>query len=151
MSELEVQAISPADFMHELEEALRQRREHKYACQVGLKDLDFEIDQDLARALGLSLPFQSIGQAEQALRERVIKPTSFLEKDDTRHQVAAFDPQPVGYSGTMGCVTHSLALTERGLFEVGRYPALDLAGECRFCTGGWPHRSRWPPGSRKAG
>ena len=32
----------------------------------------------------------------------------------------------------MDCVTHSIALTDHGLFEVGRYPAMDLAGEHRY-------------------
>ena len=37
-----------------------------------------------------------------------------------------FHPQPVGYSGFINCVTHSLSLTDLGLFEVGRYPAVSL-------------------------
>ena len=128
MSELEWRAVAPDEFISELEEAVRQRRENKYAFQVGLKDLDFELDQDRARVLGVILPFQSIDQAEGALRERVIRPNNFLEDDDTQHQVAAFDPDPVGSSGFMNCATHSLALTDLGLFEVGRYPALHMAG-----------------------
>jgi hypothetical protein len=131
-SELEWRAASPEMFISELEEAVRQRRENKYAFQVGLKDLGFEIDEDQARAWGVTLPFQNIDQAEQALRERVIKPTTFLEDDDTAHQVAAFDPQPVGFSGFMSCVTHSLAVTDLGLFEVGHYPAMNLASQGRY-------------------
>jgi hypothetical protein len=44
----------------------------------------------------------------------------------------AFDHRPVGFSGFMDCVTHSLALTDQGLFEVGRYPAMDLSGAHRY-------------------
>ena len=132
MSELEWRAVAPDEFISELEEAVRQRRENKYAFQVGLKDLDFEVDQDRARGLGVRLPFPSINQAEQALREWVIKPNTFLEDDDTQHQVAVFDPEPVGASGFMSCATHSLALTGLGLFEVGRYPALHMAGQYRY-------------------
>lgn len=132
MSKLEHRAVAPNEFISELEEAVRERRENKYALQVGLKDLGFELDEDQARAWGVTLPFQSIDQAEQSLQERVIKPTTFLEDDDTAHQVDAFDPEPVGFSGFVSCVTHSLAMTDLGLFEVGRYPALNLASQGRY-------------------
>jgi len=33
--------------------------------------------------------------------------------------VLAFDYQPVDYRGFIGCITHSLALTDKGLFEEG--------------------------------
>ena len=129
MSELGWRAVAPDEFIHELEETVRQRQENKYVFQVGLKDLDFEVDEDQARVLGVTLPFQSIDQAERVLRWRVIKPTAFIEDDDTAHQVAAFNPTPVGFSGFMNCATHSLALSDRGLFEVGRYPAMNLASQ----------------------
>jgi hypothetical protein len=132
MSELEWRAVAPHEFISELEVAVRQRQENKYAFQVGLKDLDFEVDEDQARLLGIKLPFQDTDQAECALREHVIRPTTFLEDDDTEHLVSAFDPEPVGFSGFMSCVTHSLAITDRGLFEVGRYPAMDLASQQRY-------------------
>jgi hypothetical protein len=32
----------------------------------------------------------------------------------------------------MRCVTHSLALTDLGLFEVGRYPAMNLASQYHY-------------------
>lgn len=35
----------------------------------------------------------------------------------------------------MDCVTLSLALTNRGLFEVGRYPAVSLSSQSRYW--GW--------------
>ena len=56
----------------------------------------------------------------------MITPREFIELDETAHQVVEFDPAPVGYSGSANCVIHSLAKTDRGLFEVGRYPAMDL-------------------------
>ncbi len=127
MSVSEWRAVSPEAVIREIEESLRRYLEDKYAFQIGLKDLDFEVDEEKARALGFILPFQSIDQAENALLKDVCTPTTFLEDDDTIHQVLAFAPEPVGYSGFMDCVTHSLALTDRGLFEVGHYLAMDLA------------------------
>ena len=94
--------------------------------------MDFQVADDLATDWAVALPFQSMDQAERALRERVITPTTFLEDDDTRHQVGMFDPEPVGFSGFMGCVSHSLALTDHGLFEVGRFPAMNLASQNRY-------------------
>ncbi len=41
----------------------------------------------------------------------------------------------------MDCVTHSLALTNHGLFEVGRYPGVNLASQNR-CWQWFLHR-RW--------
>ena len=93
--------------------------------------MEFEVDEDRASALGLSLPLRSIDLAEQALRDGVISPTAFLENDNTKHHVRVFDPRPVGFSGFMSCVTHSAALTDRGLFEVDRYLAMSLAGQNR--------------------
>ena len=90
MSALAWRAVGPDEFIGEIGEAVRQGRETKYAFQVGLKDLDFEVDEELARAWGVRLPFQSVVQAEQALRERVIRPAILLEEDDTLHQVAVF-------------------------------------------------------------
>jgi hypothetical protein len=93
---------------------------------VGLKDIDFDVDENRLEVLGLSLPFRSIDQAEEAMRSSVIQPGKLLEHDGTLHQILAYDGKPVGYSGFMGCVTHSLALTDKGLFEVGRYPGVSL-------------------------
>ena len=131
MSEIEWRGIEPEEMIREIEDTVRLSRENKYAFQVGLKDLDFDVDHDQLTALGISIPFRSIDQAEQALSTGVITPTIFVEDDDTRHQVLAFDHRPVGYSGFMDCVTHSLALTDQGLFEVGRYPAVSLSSESR--------------------
>ncbi len=113
--------------IQEIEEFVQRSRENKYAYQVGLKDVDFDIDQDRLEVLGLSLPFRSIDQAEDALAQAVIQPAKFIEHDATIHQILAFDHRPVGYSGFMDCVTHSLALTDKGLFEVGRYPGVSLS------------------------
>lgn len=132
MTSSEVRGITPEGMIQELEENLRRAQENKYAFQVGLKDLDFDVNTDLLLPLGLALPFKNIDQAEQALMTRSIQPKSFLEFDDTQHQVLVFDPRPVGYSGFMDCVTHSLALTDQGLFEVGRYPAVSLTEQNRY-------------------
>lgn len=131
MQGLECQAVTPTELIGELQDTLRKWRENKYAFQVGLKDLDFDVDSERARKLGVSLPFPSVDQAEKALRNGVCRPTTFLEDDDTIHQVLAFAPRPVGYSGFMDCVTHSLALTDQGLFEVGRFAAMNLSTQCR--------------------
>ena len=132
MSQLEVKRVSPEEFLREIDDAVRQRQENKYAIQVGLKDLRFEIDQDKAKILGTSLPLPGVGEAEQALRQRVIKPATFLEVDDTEHQVIIFDPRPIGFSGFMDCAIHSLALTDHGLFEVGHYAAVNLVGQSPY-------------------
>ena len=131
MQEFDCRPVTPAELVGELQDTLRKWQENKYAFQVGLKDLDFEMDDERAESLGISIPFLSIDQAEQALRDRIVHPTILVEDDDTAHQVLAFDPRPVGYSGFMGCVTHSLAVTDNGLFEVGRYPAMNLSTQNR--------------------
>ena len=132
MPDLEWRGVSPEEFARELTELVRQYREQKYAFQVGLEDIDFEVDEDKVNTLGITFPFPDIGQAESALRAGVITPVAFLEDDDTRHQVVVFDPEPVGFSGFRDCATHSLALTDLGLFEVGRYPAMSLTGQSRY-------------------
>ena len=126
MAPIEWQAITPEEMIREIEEFFQRSRENKYVYQVGLKDVDFDIDEDRLEVLGLVLPFRSIDQAEEALAQAVIKPAKFMEHDSTMHQILAFDHRPVGYSGFMDCVTHSLALTNLGLFEVGRYPGVSL-------------------------
>lgn len=131
MQEVECRTVTPKEIINELQGIVKQRQENKYAFQVGLEDLDFEIDEEKARELGVTLPFLSIDQAERALRERAIRPATLVEDDKIAHQVLAFDPQPVGHSGFMDCVTHSLALTDRGLFEVGRFPAMNVSSQSR--------------------
>ena len=95
---------------------------------MALKDLDFEINEDQAKALGIAFPFRNVNQAELALRERVITPTIFLEDDDTRHLVEVFDPMPISFHRYKNWITYSLALTDQGLFDVGRYPVMNVAG-----------------------
>ena len=132
MSSIEVRGISAEEIQGELEASLQQYRENKYAFQVGLKDLDFDVDEEQLITHELSFPFQSIDQAEKALVTGVMIPTTFLEHDGTEHKLLAFDPRPVGYSGFMDCVTHSLSLTDSGLFEAGRYPAVSLSDHNRY-------------------
>jgi hypothetical protein len=50
-----------------------------------------------------------------------------IEDDNTEYVVMVFDYRPVGYNGFMDCVTHSLALTDHGLFEVRRYSVVSLS------------------------
>ena len=124
--------VTPEESFRELEDAVRRRRESECAFQARLKGLRFEIDEDKLKALGLSLPFRSVDEAEHASQEGVIRPTVFLENDGTGHRVVVFDPQPVGFGGFMNCVVHSLALTDQGLFEVGRYAAMSLASQNHY-------------------
>ena len=132
MPGIEVQGVSPEEIIHELQESLRLSKENKYAFQVGLKDVEFDVDQEKIAGSGIAFPFANIQLAEQAIRLGLIHPTILYECDDTTHHVIAFDPRPVGYSGFMDCVTHSLAMTDLGLFEVGRYPAVNLASPGRY-------------------
>jgi hypothetical protein len=127
MPDIEWRAVTPEEMIHEIEETVQRNRENKYAFQVGLKDVDFDVDEDRLEVLGLTLPFRSIDQAEEAMRNGVIYPRKLIEYDATMHQILAFDSRSVGYSGFMDCVTHSLALTDKGLFEVGRYPGVSLS------------------------
>lgn len=141
MSPIEVKRVSPEEMIRKIETSVKLHQENKYAFQVGLKDLDFDINQELLEAQGLSLPFKSMGEAERALAEQVIVPLKLIEYDDTEHNVIEFDNRVVGYSGFMDCVTHSLVLTDHGLFEVGRYPAVNLASQSRNWQ--WFLHRRW--------
>ena len=132
MSEAEWRGRTSEESIRYSENSDRRYKEKKYAFQVGLKDLDFVIDEDKIKALGKALPFQTISQAEEALCSKCIIPRLFIEEDETMHQVLVFDHRPIGYSGFKDCVTHSLALTDKGLFEVGRYPAVSLSSQSRY-------------------
>lgn len=123
---MEVRPVTPEEIGRALEDSLRRRRENKYAFQIKLIDLDIDVDEEKAAAQGIEFPFRNIEAAEAALRSGIITPTLLLEEDGTQHEVLAFDPIPVGYSGFQDCVTHSLAVTTHGLFEVGRYAAASL-------------------------
>lgn len=129
--ELEVRLITdPKAFVEELGALARARNdpETKYQFQIKLQDVEFSVDEGKAQELGFSLPGKSVDEAEQALRKGVLNPTRLVEQwDETAHQVIEFDPTPVAFSGFANRVTHSLAMTDRGLFEIGRYPAVDLA------------------------
>jgi len=82
--------------------------------------------------LWVTLPARDIEEAEYLLQERVITPKKFIEEDKTVHEVMEFQPEPVGYSGFANCVIHSLAQTNQGLFEVGRYPAMHLVSQKHY-------------------
>jgi hypothetical protein len=126
MADIEVRVVTPEEIGRELEDTLRRRQENKYAFQVKLIDLDIAVDEEKATAQGIEFPFRSIEAAEAALRSGIIKPNLLIEADGTQHEVVAFDPTPIGYSGFQDCVTHSLAVTDHGLFEVGRFAAASL-------------------------
>jgi len=141
MSEAEWRGRTSEESIRYSENSDRRYKEKKYAFQVGLKDLDFVIDEDKIKALGKALPFQTISQAEEALCSKCIIPRLFIEEDETMHQVLVFDHRPIGYNGFKNCVTHSLALTNQGLFEVGRYSALSLSPQSRNWM--WFLHRRW--------
>jgi hypothetical protein len=132
MTGIEWGRMTPEETIRTIEDPVNLSHENKYALQVGLKDLDFDINEDILKTLGMPLPFQNIDQAEMALRNNAIQPTQFIEDDNTEHLVLSFDHRPVGFSGFMGCATHSLALTSHGLFEVGRYPAVSPGSSGRY-------------------
>jgi len=137
MKEFEVRTIgSPEEikgFLDYLEAAARARRdlETKYNFQTKIKDVEFAVDEEKAEALGVNLPVTNIEQAERLLQEGIITPKKFIEQDETVHEVMEFQPEPVGHSGFDNCVIHSLAQTNVGLFEVGRYPAVDLGTQTK--------------------
>jgi hypothetical protein len=100
--------------------------ERTYSFQVGLKDLDFDLNYMMIKTLGMALPFPGIGLAEEALMNRALILKTFKEIDETQHGVMIFDPRPIAYSGFMGCVRHSLAMTSLGIFEIGRYQGVSM-------------------------
>lgn len=110
----------------------RQEAEEKYVSCVGLKDVEFVVDEEKRRVLRVTFPLEDFGQAEQALRAGIITPTTFLEPDGTQHRVRVFDPEPVRGSGSDPNVAYSLGLTDVGVFEVGRYWAVDQVDRHRY-------------------
>jgi hypothetical protein len=126
--ELEVRPVTRRELVEELEALVEQMSdpEKKYQMQVGLRGVEFDVDEERVLEMGIALPVSSIDEAEDCLQGKVLVPTQLVETDGTVHDVLAFDPRPVGFSGFMDCVTHSLVITDRGLFELGRYPAARL-------------------------
>ena len=129
--ELEFRPITdPEAFIEELKARAwaLSNPETKYQYQLALKDVEFTVDEDKVRELGLSFLVKNVEEAERALRAGVVTPVKLVERgDETVHQVLEFDPTPVGYSGFASCVTHSLAWTDQGIFELGRYSAMNAA------------------------
>ena len=132
MPNVESRGITSDEIIRDIENSINLYRDNKYDFQVGLKDLDFDIDSEKIKILGLAIPFTSIDLAENALTEAAITPKTLIEFDNTEHKVIIFDHKPIGYSGFMDCVTHSLAITDHGLFEVGRYPAISMSKPGRY-------------------
>jgi len=133
--ELEFRPITdPKAFVEELDAVIRAMNdpETKYQFQRKLKDVEFRVDEEKAKGLGFSLPVKNIDEAEQALREGLLNPTRLVEQgDETAHQVIEFDPTPLAYGGFADCVTYSLVMTDKGFFEIGRYPAMDLGKQTK--------------------
>ena len=123
---MRVQAVSPEELGDELKRLVEQLRNDKYSLQVGLKNVKFSFEEEKASALEVGPEMSSIDKAELYLREGTLMPVELVEYDGTVHQVLEWDPTTVGYSGFMDCVTHSIVVTDRGTFEVGRYPAMQL-------------------------
>lgn len=126
MAGIENRILSSQPFNENLNANLSFYNGEKYSKPVGLRDIDFYIDQELIKLVGMGIPINTLGQAEKALTSHAIQPTKLIEIDSTEHTVLLFDPRPVGFSGFMNCVTHSIILTNHGLFEAGRYPAMNL-------------------------
>ena len=126
MGSFKVVPVDGQTLVKELEALVEQRRRDKYSLQVRLQDVRFSFDEERASALEVDPEMSSIERAELYLREGILEPVEFVEDDGTVHQVLEWDPTPVGYSGFMGCVTHSIVVTDQGTFEVGRYPAMNL-------------------------
>jgi hypothetical protein len=95
MPGIEWRAVTPNEIVQDIENQVRLYRENKYAFQTGLKDVDFDIDEQNLANMGMPIPFQSIDQAELALRSGVIVPKQLTEEDDTQHQVLIFDSRPI--------------------------------------------------------
>jgi hypothetical protein len=57
MAEIEWWGGAPEEFIREIKDAVRQHRESKYSFQVGIRDLEFTIDEARAKALGVTLPW----------------------------------------------------------------------------------------------
>ncbi len=56
MSEIEWRGITPEEMIRDIESSVKQYRENKYVFQVGLKDLDFDINQELLEAQWIKSP-----------------------------------------------------------------------------------------------
>lgn len=52
MSDIEWRAVSADEMIQEIEQFVQRSREDKYAYQVGLKDVDFDIDETRLEVLG---------------------------------------------------------------------------------------------------
>jgi len=129
MDELEVKPVTPKELIATIKAILEDQANPvtKYKNQVGLKNVTFAFDKERAQRLAMSPELTNIERAELYLRKRILVPFEMVEYDGTTHKVVAWDPTPVGYSGFAGCVTHSLILTDKGLFEVGRYAAVNIS------------------------
>jgi len=126
MGEIEFRVVTPEEMIKELETMVTQMPRDKYTFQVGIRDVKFAFDKERAEALVLGPEMTEIDKAEMYLRMGHLVPVEFAEDDGTVHQVLEWDPAVVATSGFMGCVAHSMVTTDQGIFEVGRYPAINI-------------------------
>ena len=115
----------------DLDHIYKTNQENKYAFQVRARKTWISILTMIFANSTESISHSSIDQAEQALRVRVIIPKLLIEYDGTEHKVLVFNSRPIGFSGFMNCVTHSLTITNQGLFEIGRYSAIHVSAPTR--------------------
>ena len=127
MKDIEVKAVTPEEMIADLKAMLRQLEKDKYSLQVAIKTVKFTFDQEQAQVLAISPKLTQIEKAELYLSQGYLRPIEFSEDDGTVHHVVAWNPAVVGYSGFNNCVAHSLVTTNRGVYEVGRYPAVNIA------------------------
>ena len=123
---MKVEAVDGKALVAHVERLVEQWTRDKYSLQVGLREVEFAFDEAAAAAMQLDPGISNIGKAERYLRAGILTPERLVEDDGTVHQVVEWDPTPVGYSGFMDCVTHSVVITDQGTFAVGRYPAMNI-------------------------
>ena len=124
---MRVEVVDGETLVSERKRLLDQQGEDKYSVQVGLREVEFAFDERAAATLKLDPEMSSIEKAEAYLRQGILRPARFVEYDGTVHHVLKWDPTPMGYSGFMSCVIHSIVVTDQGTFEVGRYAAMNLS------------------------
>ncbi|MCK4898624.1 MAG: hypothetical protein KAS38_07595 [Anaerolineales bacterium] len=75
MLEIEGWVVTQIEMIKEFENTINSEREDKYTFQVGLVDLKSNVNEEQLKNLGLAFPFQSINQAEDALKSGAMQPT----------------------------------------------------------------------------
>lgn len=94
MAGIEIKWTFPEELTGNIEDSARLLQKNKYAYQIGLKDLGFDLDFEKLKSMGINFPFRGIIQAEQALRNNALFPNKLIEDDNTEHKVLVFDHPP---------------------------------------------------------